>query len=83
MRYDPVMARALLVRTPSVLRAFLSHLLSTWVVHDHTHLAQISRALAAQYREAVGPWTRSLSILRPRPTPVGEAPEPLHPGGTS
>lgn len=44
----------------------LAQLLSTWVVHDLTHLAQISRALAAQYREAVGPWIRNLSVLRAR-----------------
>lgn len=43
----------------------LSQLLSAWVVHDLTHLAQISRALASQYRAEVGPWTEFLSILRP------------------
>lgn len=55
----------------------LSHLLSAWVVHDLTHLAQISRALAAQYREEVGPWTRFLSILRRRAEPeAGDRPGP-------
>jgi len=44
----------------------LSNLLSTWVVHDLTHLAQINRALASQYREEVGPWVEFLSILEPR-----------------
>jgi hypothetical protein len=44
----------------------LSHLLSTWVVHDLTHLAQIERALAAQVRDEVGPWVELLSILKPR-----------------
>jgi hypothetical protein len=44
----------------------LSNLLATWVVHDLTHLSQISRTLAAQYREEVGPWVEFLSILRPR-----------------
>ena len=43
----------------------LSQLLSTWVVHDLTHLAQINRAMASQYREEVGPWVDFLSILRP------------------
>lgn len=42
----------------------LSNLLSAWAVHDLTHLAQINRALAAQYREEVGPWVDYLSILR-------------------
>lgn len=44
----------------------LSELMSTWVVHDLTHLAQICRALASQYREEVGPWIEFLSILRAR-----------------
>lgn len=43
-----------------------SHLLSAWVAHDLTHQAQIARALAAQYRDAVGPWREYLSVLRPR-----------------
>lgn len=43
-----------------------SELLSAWVVHDLTHLAQIARALAAQYAEAVGPWVEFLGILRAR-----------------
>lgn len=44
----------------------LAQLLSTWVVHDLTHLSQISRALAAQYDGAVGPWSTYLSVLRAR-----------------
>ncbi len=38
-------------------------LIATWVVHDLGHLAQIARAMAFQYREAVGPWQAYLSIL--------------------
>jgi len=33
----------------------LSELLATWAAHDLTHLHQISRVMAHQYREAVGP----------------------------
>lgn len=44
----------------------LSQLLSTWVAHDLTHVAQIQRALAAQYQEAVGPWRDFLSVLTGR-----------------
>jgi len=40
-----------------------SELLATWVVHDLTHLTQISRTLAAQYRDAVGPFRGFLSVL--------------------
>jgi hypothetical protein len=36
----------------------LSQLLATWAAHDLTHLHQISRTLASQYREAVGPWSQ-------------------------
>lgn len=41
----------------------LGQLLSTWVVHDLHHTAQIAKAMAHQYREAVGPWRAYLSIL--------------------
>ncbi|NBD27155.1 DinB family protein [Paenibacillus glycinis] len=39
-------------------------LLSTWVVHDLTHLSQIARVLAERYRADVGPWIAYLGILR-------------------
>lgn len=39
--------------------------LATWVVHDLTHLSQIARIMAMQYREAVGPWSAYLRIVRP------------------
>jgi hypothetical protein len=42
----------------------LSNLLATWAAHDMTHLHQISRIMAHQYREAVGPWTRFLGVMQ-------------------
>lgn len=42
----------------------LSQLLSCWVAHDLGHLAQISRVMAKQYKEAVGPWIEFLGILK-------------------
>ena len=42
----------------------LAQLLATWAVHDLTHLHQISRIMAHQYREAVGPWTAYLGVLQ-------------------
>ncbi len=42
----------------------LSQLLATWAAHDLTHLHQISRVLAYQYREAVGPWARFLGVMQ-------------------
>jgi hypothetical protein len=34
-----------------------------WVVHDLGHIAQISRVMAKQYREEVGPWTPLMPVL--------------------
>jgi hypothetical protein len=42
----------------------LRQLLATWAVHDLTHMHQISRAMAHQYRDQVGPWTVFLGVLR-------------------
>ena len=42
----------------------LRQLLSTWVVHDFTHLSQIIRVMAKQYKEATGPWAAYLSVVK-------------------
>ena len=42
----------------------LGQLLSTWVVHDMSHLAQIARVIAKQYWQEVGPWRAYMSILK-------------------
>jgi hypothetical protein len=42
----------------------LAQLLATWAVHDLTHLHQLSRVMACQYREAVGPWTAYLGVMQ-------------------
>ncbi len=41
----------------------LRHLLSTWVVHDLTHIAQITRVMAKQYKDEMGPWPEFFRIL--------------------
>lgn len=41
----------------------LEQLLATWVAHDLGHLAQITRVMAKQYRDAVGPWEEYLPVL--------------------
>lgn len=41
----------------------LRQLLSTWVVHDLSHIAQIARVMSKQYREEAGPWREYLPIL--------------------
>jgi DinB family protein len=51
-------------RHPALGVVTLSELLATWAVHDLTHLHQISRILAHPYREAVGPWSAYLGVLR-------------------
>ena len=42
----------------------LSQLLATWAAHDLTHLHQLSRIMAYQYREAVGPWSAYLGVMK-------------------
>jgi len=42
----------------------LSQHLSTWVVHDLNHIAQISRVMAKQYKFNVGHWVDYLKILQ-------------------
>ena len=51
-------------RHPALGVVTLGQLISTWVVHDLTHLHQISRVMAHQYRHAVGPWNAYLGVLR-------------------
>ena len=41
----------------------LRQLLATWTAHDVSHLAQIARVMAKQYRAAVGPWRAYLPIM--------------------
>ena len=42
----------------------LSELLTTWAAHDLTHLHQISRIMAHQVCQAVGPWALFLGVIR-------------------
>ncbi len=41
----------------------VQELLSTWVVHDFTHLNQMGRIMAKRYQEDVGPWKEYLGVL--------------------
>src|SRR5262249_7027554 len=50
-------------RHPGLGAVTLSQLLATWAAHDLTHLHQLSRILAHQYREGVGPWTAYLGVM--------------------
>jgi hypothetical protein len=54
---------ALRGRHPALGTVTLAELLATWPVHDMTHLHQIARILAHQYRGSVGPWEKYLGVL--------------------
>lgn len=41
----------------------LRNLLATWVVHDLTHISQITRVMAKQYTSEMGPWPQFFRIL--------------------
>jgi len=49
---------------PALGAVTLSQLLATWAAHDLTHLHQISRVMAFQYRDAVGPWAKFLGVMQ-------------------
>ncbi len=51
---------------PTFGRVTLAQLLAAWVAHDLGHIAQISRVMAKQYRDAVGPWIEFLPVLTDR-----------------
>lgn len=48
---------------PSLGTVTLRNLLATWVAHDLSHLGQIARVMAKQYRDEVGPWREYLPIM--------------------
>jgi hypothetical protein len=50
-------------RHPELGVVTLSELLATWAVHDLTHVHQLSRVMAHQYGDAVGPWNAYLGVL--------------------
>jgi len=41
----------------------MRQLLATWVAHDLDHVVQISRVLARQYSDDVGPWRAYLRVI--------------------
>lgn len=51
-------------RHPELGVVTLSQLLATWAAHDLTHLHQIARIMAHQYRDAVGPWSVYLGVMQ-------------------
>lgn len=50
-------------RHPAFGPVTLKQLLAAWVAHDLTHIRQIVRTMAREYREAVGPWALYLEVM--------------------
>jgi DinB superfamily len=51
-------------RHPALGVVTLLELLATWAIHDLTHLHQLTRVMAHQYRNDVGPWSAYLGVLK-------------------
>jgi hypothetical protein len=49
---------------PEFGRVSLRQLIATWVTHDYSHLSQVTRVMAKQLGDDVGPWAKYLSVLR-------------------
>jgi hypothetical protein len=49
---------------PELGQVTLGQLISSWVVHDMSHLSQVARVTAKQYCHEVGPWRQYMSILK-------------------
>ena len=48
---------------PSLGEVSLQQLLAAWVAHDLGHIAQISRVMAKQYKDEVGPWVEYMTVM--------------------
>jgi hypothetical protein len=49
---------------PALGTVTLGQLLASWPVHDLTHLHQLSRVMAHQYRGLIGPWPKYMGVLQ-------------------
>ncbi|AWI26327.1 DinB family protein [Flavobacterium pallidum] len=49
---------------PKIAEVSLGQLIAAWVAHDLSHITQVSRTLAQQYKNEVGPFTEFLKILK-------------------
>ena len=48
---------------PALGQVTLRQLLSTWVIHDLTHIAQVTRVMAKQYKSEIGPWIEYFRVM--------------------
>jgi hypothetical protein len=51
-------------RHPVLGAVTLRQLLACWTAHDLVHFTQISRTLARQYQDAVGPWRQFMGVMK-------------------
>jgi len=49
---------------PQLGEVTLQQLLTTWAVHDLSHLVQINRTIAKQHTDLMGPWPEFFSFLK-------------------
>jgi hypothetical protein len=49
---------------PDLGEVSLAELLATWVAHDLSHINQMTRVMARNYKGEVGPWRAYISILK-------------------
>ncbi|MCY1546265.1 hypothetical protein D9M68_822540 [compost metagenome] len=49
---------------PQICEVNLQQLIATWVTHDLSHITQIARVLAKQYKDEVGAFAAYLKILK-------------------
>lgn len=49
---------------PEFGKVTLGQLLATWATHDLSHIAQISRVMAKQYQDEVGPWSAYIRVMK-------------------
>ncbi len=62
MKITPEMLSLLGVH-PAFGEVTLGQLIATWAAHDIHHIGQVAKAMAYQYKDAVGPWRAYLNIL--------------------
>ena len=48
---------------PNLGQVNLRELLSTWTVHDLGHIRQMTRVMAKQYKQELGPWEKYLPVV--------------------
>ena len=49
---------------PELGQANLRELIACWVAHDLSHINQITRVLARNYTNQVGPWKKYMTLLQ-------------------